>query len=902
MKKAICLVSFIIIFLQVSSQTGEKYLGDTTVYYATGLVPATAAELRNVPVLNTGILPVPKGNKKVASLDPAYYLNSITPGMPPPGDQGHIGSCSAWAVAYGMMSYLYGTKAGYSDYGLPEPDGNKIFSPSFIYNQRNNGVDHGISLITALQFIKHIGCCKWADMPPDKSYTEQPSNTASINASHYRITNYYRIRTNIIDSIKTVINKYKLPVVFAINIDEGFKYISQKAWETRQGNRMVWISFNGTPRHQHSMIIIGYDDKINAFKVQNSWKLNRPPYIYPWKLWGPNNDGYCWIDYSQFKKAVVKEPGTNDPEIFVGYLESPTISSIQPASITSTTAVSGGNITSDGGNVITERGISYSTNSNPTIDDSRVISGAGTGSFTSTLRGLTANTTYYLRAYAINSAGTMYGNEISFTTKGTNAIQKSKDPKCNVNNTGDFYFQNNTKLDLRVALFSTQGRRPSFNCTLQPGQKQCFYSVPAGPATYQIQTPSVITINGYGSGPTVKPKSYFANGSLYVDQCKGNTFFINEETPSYSTNIPDQTDKNKIQVSKDQSCNVNNTGDFYFQNNTKFDLKVALFSTQGRRPSFNCTLQPGQKQCFYSVPAGPATYQIQTPSVITINGYGSGPTVKPKSYFANGSLYVDQCKGNTFFINEETPSYSTNIPDQTDKNEIQVSKDQSCNVNNTGDFYFQNNTKLDLKVALFSTQGRRPSFNCTLQPGQKQCFYNVPVGPATYQIQTPSVITINGYGSGPTVKPKSYFANGSLYVDQCKGNTFFINEETPSYSTNIPDQTDKNKIQVSKDQSCNVNNTGDFYFQNNTKFDLKVALFSTQGRRPSFNCTLQPGQKQCFYNVPVGTATYQIQSKSVIILGNGNDPVYGSAINPKSYFAEGSLYVDVCQGKLFIIK
>jgi hypothetical protein len=270
MKKAICLVSFIINFLQLYSQTGEKYLGDTTVFYATGLVPATAAELRNVPILNTSILPVREGNKKVTPLDPAYDFNSVAPGMPPPGDQNGVGSCSAWAVAYGMMSYLYAIQGGYSDYGVPEPDGNKIFSPSFIYNQSNNGVDKGISLITALKFVKYRGCCRWADMPPNKSYTVQPSNAASVNATHYKITNFYRLgSTNIIDSIKTVIDRYRLPVVFAINIDKGFIGISQKAWETRQGNRMVWKSFNGTRLYQHSMVIIGYDNAIAFFIPMN---------------------------------------------------------------------------------------------------------------------------------------------------------------------------------------------------------------------------------------------------------------------------------------------------------------------------------------------------------------------------------------------------------------------------------------------------------------------------------------------------------------------------------------------------------------------------------------------------------------------------------------------------------
>lgn len=86
------------------------------------------------------------------------------------------------------------------------------------------------------------------------------------------------------------------------------------------------------------------------------------------------------------------------------------------ASITGTTAVSGGTIFNDGGSPITQRGICYSNTPTPTTANTTVISGSGTGSFTSNLSGLSPTTTYYVRAYAINSAGTAYGNEVSFTT------------------------------------------------------------------------------------------------------------------------------------------------------------------------------------------------------------------------------------------------------------------------------------------------------------------------------------------------------------------------------------------------------------------------------------------------------------------------------------------------------
>jgi len=93
-----------------------------------------------------------------------------------------------------------------------------------------------------------------------------------------------------------------------------------------------------------------------------------------------------------------------------------TLTTTVTSSITTTTATTGGNITNDGGAPIIARGICWSTSANPTISDSITTDGTGTGTFISALTGLTANTTYNVRAYATNSVGTAYGTQVSFTT------------------------------------------------------------------------------------------------------------------------------------------------------------------------------------------------------------------------------------------------------------------------------------------------------------------------------------------------------------------------------------------------------------------------------------------------------------------------------------------------------
>ena len=94
----------------------------------------------------------------------------------------------------------------------------------------------------------------------------------------------------------------------------------------------------------------------------------------------------------------------------------PTVTTSVVTQITATTAVAGGNVTDDGGNSVTERGVVYSTNQNPTIADNKIVSGAGKGAFTCNLTNLKGTTTYYVCAYAINSKGTAYGEQVSFTT------------------------------------------------------------------------------------------------------------------------------------------------------------------------------------------------------------------------------------------------------------------------------------------------------------------------------------------------------------------------------------------------------------------------------------------------------------------------------------------------------
>ena len=98
-------------------------------------------------------------------------------------------------------------------------------------------------------------------------------------------------------------------------------------------------------------------------------------------------------------------------------ISAPTVTTLAVTEPTTTTATGNGNVTDDGGSPITERGVCWGTNHNPDLNGSfNSCTTNGTGTYQVSMTGLTPGTTYYVRAYAINSEGTSYGSEVSFST------------------------------------------------------------------------------------------------------------------------------------------------------------------------------------------------------------------------------------------------------------------------------------------------------------------------------------------------------------------------------------------------------------------------------------------------------------------------------------------------------
>ena len=134
-----------------------------------------------------------------------------------------------------------------------------------------------------------------------------------------------------------------------------------------------------------------------------------------------NMTGLTLDTYYYVRAYATNSIGTtygNQVEFITDAGNTPTVTTAAITNITTTTATGGGDVTQGGDTPVTARGVCWSTSPNPTLSDSHTIDGSGTGSFESNLTDLTPETTYYVRAYAINAAGSAYGNQVDFTTLG----------------------------------------------------------------------------------------------------------------------------------------------------------------------------------------------------------------------------------------------------------------------------------------------------------------------------------------------------------------------------------------------------------------------------------------------------------------------------------------------------
>ncbi|MCX7176051.1 MAG: DUF4384 domain-containing protein [Proteobacteria bacterium] len=223
---------------------------------------------------------VPVSSSTYASFQTAPRFRAFLPEsvdlsdrFPKPGYQGQQGSCSAWATAYALRSYHQAKKRNWKPVGDTQ-----VFSPSYVFNQlSSSGQCNGASIPATLDLMKSQGVASLANFPyREDNCLSQPSSDTKNIASSFRIKSWSAIGSkSSLDDVKGQLANGN-PVVFGMNISDSFKEL--------HGDRVY--DDTSSPRiGGHAMVLVGYSDHREAFKVINSWGTD----------WGAG--GFGWISY-----------------------------------------------------------------------------------------------------------------------------------------------------------------------------------------------------------------------------------------------------------------------------------------------------------------------------------------------------------------------------------------------------------------------------------------------------------------------------------------------------------------------------------------------------------------------------------------------------------------------------
>lgn len=201
--------------------------------------------------------------------------------MPPVKSQGGQGSCVGWATGYYAKTFQEGREELW-DLSV---EANQ-YSPAWVYNQINFGMDSGSFVSDALELLTRMGNDTWANFPYNQSdYLTKPDVLSYFRASHYKAFEYYSLPYDV-DTLKSILVNSNV-IVFRVDVYPDFDTIGD--------SNPVFDNTEGNYRGGHALCIVGYDDRLRAFKFVNSWGDG-------WGVLKDNNDpsqgrGYGWISY-----------------------------------------------------------------------------------------------------------------------------------------------------------------------------------------------------------------------------------------------------------------------------------------------------------------------------------------------------------------------------------------------------------------------------------------------------------------------------------------------------------------------------------------------------------------------------------------------------------------------------
>lgn len=204
----------------------------------------------------------------------------LTSRLPTPGDQGGEESCVGWATGYATTSFHQEVQEAWA----LTPSLHR-FSPSWVYNQINSGVDRGSNISTAMDLIVNKGADDVASFPyVDGSFTTQPDAASLARAGRFKAKSWATLAVTQA-GFKAVLAGNN-PIVVAIEVLPDFD-----AMNSTTNTVYDTVGPTDVSRGSHAIAIIGYDDTRQAFRIINSWGTG----------WG--DGGYGWIAYSFINNA-----------------------------------------------------------------------------------------------------------------------------------------------------------------------------------------------------------------------------------------------------------------------------------------------------------------------------------------------------------------------------------------------------------------------------------------------------------------------------------------------------------------------------------------------------------------------------------------------------------------------
>jgi hypothetical protein len=194
--------------------------------------------------------------------------------FPTPGDQGQQSSCTAWATGYAMRSYYEGRRRNWN-FSSP----GQIISPAYIYNRLHDfrgNCDTGTPISDALNLLKTAGAPTLSEYPYVETDCSRPANPEHVrNGSEFRISGWSAVDSKKPDDAKGQLSRGN-PVVFGMDVSEQFENLTGSG---------IYDDTTSPRTGGHAMVLVGYSERRQAFKVMNSWGTR----------WG--DGGFGWVSY-----------------------------------------------------------------------------------------------------------------------------------------------------------------------------------------------------------------------------------------------------------------------------------------------------------------------------------------------------------------------------------------------------------------------------------------------------------------------------------------------------------------------------------------------------------------------------------------------------------------------------